>query len=139
MATLEDIALDDNGNFITDADGDAVIITDVAVIIQDLADELMTYLGMLFSHLDFGGRVQMFIKAERTPANTIAIGQEIATVLMRHPNVVTGTVRVIQNGMKNGEAFYEARFSMTLNGKVIESTGPLVIILSPEGVRVLES
>ena len=141
MATFEDIALDENGNFILAPDGDALTITDANVVIQDVADELMTYITMLaaLGHDKFGGRLQEFIKSENTLMNTNALLRETMAVVKRHPNVVGESVQVALATSRSEEFKIETKFSISINGQIITPSGPLVIIISPEGVRVYEA
>ena len=141
MATLEDIVLDENGNFVLASDGDALTITDADVVVQDVADELMTYFTMIaaLGHDDFGGRLQEFIKSENTLINTNAMLREITAVVKRHPNVVDDSIQVAMAKSRPGEFGFETKFSISINGQIITPSRPLVIIISPEGVRVYET
>ncbi|GAB6173271.1 hypothetical protein JCM15765_27490 [Paradesulfitobacterium aromaticivorans] len=138
MPILEDIAIDENGNFILSQEGDAATVTDVDVIIQDLADELMTFQGIISWHPEYGGRLQQFVKTENTAAERTAVAREVAAVILRHPNVIPDTVSVTPVLKQGGDLELAVSLNITLDGQNALSAS-LVVIVGPEGVRVIEA
>ncbi len=138
MPLIEDIAIDENGNIILSQEGDAATVTDVDVIIQDLADELMTFQGIISWHSEYGGRLQQFVKTENTAAERMAAAREVAAVILRHPNVIPDSVSVTPVLKQGGDLELAVSLNITLDGQNAISAS-LVVIVGPEGVRVIEA
>lgn len=139
MAELVDILVDDEGNFVLAPDGDAAVITDKVVILQDIKHEIMTYLGGIPWHPEFGGKPLDYLKDEGTPINQKAVAREIAAIITKHPNVLPGSAAVAVNDWKDETIELGAGFLYSLDGVAAEDSATLVIIIDQTGVRVYEA
>lgn len=139
MAELVDILVDDEGNFVLAPDGDAAVVTDKAVILQDIKHEIMTYLGGIPWHPEYGGKPLDYLKDEGTPINQKAVAREIAAIIAKHPNVLPGSAAASVNDWKDETIELEAGFLYSLAGVAAEDSATLVIIIDQTGVRVYEA
>ncbi|GAB6170792.1 hypothetical protein JCM15765_02700 [Paradesulfitobacterium aromaticivorans] len=133
---LEDIALDEYGNFVLAKDGDAATVTGADMVLQDLADELQTFKGMMEWHPEYGGRLQRYFKTESTASERNALAREVAAIMVAHPNVIPESVGVVPVVRPGGGVEMSVSLAITLDGQIIENAS-LMVIVGPEGVRVI--
>ncbi|QGP91715.1 hypothetical protein MGLY_10570 [Neomoorella glycerini] len=139
MAELVDILVDDDGNFVLAPDGDAAVVTDKAVILQDIKHEIMTYLGGIPWHPEYGGKLQEYLKDEGTPINQKAMARELAVIVAKHPNVLPGSVSAAVKAWEGEAIELETGFRYTLEESAAEASAALVVIIDKTGVRVYEA
>ncbi len=139
MAELVDILVDDDGNFVLAPDGDAAVVTDKVVILQDIKHEIMTYLGGIPWHPEYGGKLQEYLKDEGTPINQKAVARELATIVAKHPNVLPGSASAAVKAWEGEAIELEAGFRYTSEGSTVEDSAALVVIIDQTGVRVYEA
>ena len=138
MAEFIDIAVNEDGNFKLAPDGDAALIRDRDVILQDVKNEIMTYLGGMPWHPDYGGKLQHFLKDEGSTVNRKATLRELVAVTNNHPNVEAGSIMADIVKWENDTIKFELIFKYNLDENS-ESTASLVIIIDQLGVRVYEN
>jgi hypothetical protein len=139
MAELVDILVDDDGNFVLAPDGDAAVVTDKAVILQDIKHEIMTYLGGIPWHPEYGGKLQEYLKDEGTPINQKAMARELAVIVAKHPNVLPGSASAAVKAWEGEAIELEAGFRYTPEESAAEASAALVVIIDQTGVRVYEA
>jgi phenylpyruvate tautomerase PptA (4-oxalocrotonate tautomerase family) len=137
MDELEDIYLDDEGNFVATADGDVKTITGVDVIFQDVKHELITELRSLWLHPDYGSRVQRFRQAENTAINRQELIQEVKLVIQRHPNVDAASIEVIVEDWTSHAINLIGSFLAQNSATQTQERVALVIVMDQDGIRVL--
>lgn len=74
---MEDILLDDAGNFVIAADGDAATVYGAECLIQDIRHRLMTFPGDLWLHLMYGSKIPLYIQSVDTELNRLELEQEV--------------------------------------------------------------
>lgn len=86
--------LDDAGNIVLAADGDAATITGLDCLVQDIRHRLITFPGDLWLHLMYGSRIPLYIQAENTELNRLELEQEIRLALMQDEKIDPETIQI---------------------------------------------
>lgn len=135
---LEDIILDDNGNFVTAPDGDCATVTGAAVVVQDIKHELITYPGSLWLHPEYGSILQAYRQTENTPLHQKELIQEISMVLERHPNVAAASIVVNITSWDMQKVEVDVEFEVQ-DAETLETTpAALTVTIDQDGVHVWE-
>ena len=102
LEQLTDIELDDDCNFVIASDGDAQIIQGIECVLQDVKDELMTYIGNLFYDETYGGKLIKFVNRPNNEINRIELTQNIEEIVSRNEMVEPESIEcdVIQWDLK---------------------------------------
>lgn len=139
MPEIVDILLDEDGNFVVGADGDAVLISNQEVIIQDIKHEIMTFLGGIPWHPEYGGKVQQFLKDEGFVINQKAIANELAAIISKHPNVIAGSASSSLVSWEKDVVELRSVFKYSLETTASQTEASLMVIIDQGGVRVYET
>lgn len=136
---LIDMALDEDGNFVTTPDGDAALITGTDVIIQDVAHELMTAKGSIWLHPDYGGNVIRFMQAEDTPLHRKELVQEIMMVIQKHEYIDPESIQASVLEWDQSEKIrLQAVFDIRDPETGATSPATLLLAIDQNGVRVIK-
>lgn len=90
---VEDIMLDQDGNFVAAADGDMETVRDNECLVQDLQHEAMTFPGDVWYDLTYGLGLQRYIKREDTELNRLELAQDIKVGFEKDSRVQKESVR----------------------------------------------
>lgn len=131
---IVDIALDDDCNFAIASDGDAQIIKGVECVVQDIRNELMTYIGNLFYDEGYGGKLIKFVNKPNSEINRIELIQSIEEIISRNELVESESIECefIQWDLKqilisvsfyinNKQQILAAEIGENINVKVVNS------------------
>jgi hypothetical protein len=91
---MEDIQLDEKGNFIRAANGDTKTVQDLYCLIQDVKHLLLTFPGDLWQHQQYGAGIQRFVQAEDTELNRLDFEQTIKLAVATDDRVEPESIRV---------------------------------------------
>ena len=94
---MEDILIDNEGNFVQAADGDAQTVSDYDCLVQDIKHRLLTYLGDLWLHEEYGCRIRDFIQAENNELNRLELEQMIRLTIKDEELINPESIRVSVN------------------------------------------
>lgn len=134
---LIDMALDEDGNFVVGPDGDAVLITGADVVVQDVANELMTALGSIWMHENYGGNAIRFMQAEDSALRRKELAQEVILTIRKHEYVPGESVAASVLGWEQPEAIHlQASFSIQTPGAKTTTDATLLVTIDQNGVRV---
>lgn len=102
LEQLVDIRLDDDCNFEIASDGDAQIVKGIECILQDVKNELMTYIGNLFYDENYGGKIVKFVNKPNNEINRIELIQSIEEIVSRNEKVEAESIEceVVQWDLK---------------------------------------
>ncbi len=90
---MEDIYLDDSGNFAAAANGDVLTVSGKEYTRQAVKHELITYPGDLWTHNEYGVGLQKFIHAENTEINRSDLILLIQEKINQNPTVEAGSAK----------------------------------------------
>jgi len=91
---MEDILLDDNGNFVLAADGDVETVVGLECLIQDVKHRLLTFPGDLWQHREYGVGIQAWNQAENTELNRLELAQAIRLGIARDERIDPESISV---------------------------------------------
>lgn len=102
LEQLADIQLDDDCNFAIASDGDAQIVKGIECVLQDIKNELMTYIGNLFYDETYGGKLVKFVNRHNNEINRIELTQSIEEIVSRNEKVEAESIdcEVVQWDLK---------------------------------------
>jgi len=86
--------LDEKGNFVAAADGDAETVDGIDCLAQDVKHLLLTFPGDLWTNEDYGVGLQQFIQAEDTELNRLEIEQMIKMALAEDDRIDPESIKV---------------------------------------------
>ncbi len=135
---LEDILLDDDGNFVEASDGDCVTVTGADVVVQDIKHELLTYPGTLWLHPEYGSIVQLYRQTENTILHQKELIQEIRMVIERHSNVAASSIQISVASWDMQEIAIHTEFEVQDAETLETEPAALTIIIDQDGVHVWE-
>lgn len=92
---MEDLMLDEEGNFVAAADGDAETVTEIDCLAQDVKHLLLTYPGDLWTDEEYGAGLQQFIQAEDTDLNRLEIEQVVKLAIAEDDRVDPESIKVL--------------------------------------------
>lgn len=130
---MEDILLDDEGNFIISAAGDFATVTEADCLIQDVKHLLLTFPGDLWAHSEYGVGIQLYLQSEDTEINRLELQQLIKKQLAKDERIDADSIKVqIQSWsremIKVQVSFLSA--AATFTGEEEISPGEAVVILN---------
>jgi hypothetical protein len=136
---MEDILLDDNGNFVVAGDGDVETVVDLECIIQDVKHRLLTFPGDLWQHRDYGIGVQAFLHQEDTELNRLHLEQVIRMGVAQDDRVDPESIKVsitswTRDQITVGVAFRPATSAFDDYGEIPEEQAAIVLTISQEGI-----
>ncbi len=91
---MEDILLDDEGNFVAGAGGDFATVADRDCLLQDIKHLLLTFPGDLWAHKDYGVGVQFYLQAEDQEINRLELQQLIKKQLAKDERIAADSIKV---------------------------------------------
>lgn len=129
---LTDIELDDDCNFAIASDGDAQIVKGIECVLQDVKNELMTYIGNLFYDETYGGRLVKFVNKPNNEINRIELIQNIEEIVSRNEKVEAESIEceVVQWDLKQiviSTSFYIENKKQVLFAEVGENINVKVV------------
>ena len=84
---MEDIMLDEAGNFVAAVDGDFQIVSGIRCLAQDVMHRLLGFPGDLWRHPDYGAGLQAYIKSDDNELNRLELQQTIRLGLAQDDRV----------------------------------------------------
>jgi hypothetical protein len=137
---MEDILLDDNGNFVVAADGDAETVVDLECLLQDVKHRLLTFPGDLWQHRDYGIGVQAFLHQEDTELNRLYLEQVIRLGVAQDDQVDSESIKVSITSRTRDQVTVGVTFRPTATafendyGEIPEDEAAIVLTISQEGI-----
>jgi phage baseplate assembly protein W len=134
---MEDILLDDEGNFVAAADGDAATVSGARCIVQDVRHLLATHPGGLWAHPEYGVGLQRFLHAEDSELNRLELRQLIRLRLAEDERVKPGSVDVRVESWERDRIRISVRFEVAPGALAPSeeraSEAQIVLTVSQEG------
>jgi hypothetical protein len=137
---MEDILLDDNGNFVAAAGGDCETVKDQYCVLQDVKHLLLTFPGDLWAHADYGAGIQIFAHQEDTELNRLELEQLIRLALANDDRIDTDSIKVEVLSWERDRITVTVSFRLTDTalesdyGSVPEEQADIVLTISQEGI-----
>ncbi|TEB09133.1 DUF2634 domain-containing protein [Pelotomaculum propionicicum] len=134
---LEDILLDDDGNFLPAADGDAATVKNADCLLQDVKHRLLTYPGDLWSHPEYGVGLQRYHQAEDTEINRLELKQLIKMRLSDDERINLSSLTVSINSWTRDAISIEVSFipaSTAFNEKAAKSQATIILTITQDGI-----
>ncbi len=91
---VEDIMLDEGGNFVVASTGDMETVQGTGCVVQDVRHRLATFPSDLWAHLTYGAGLQYFINVEDSDLNRQELEQVIRMELKKEEYVKQSSVQV---------------------------------------------
>ncbi len=137
---MEDILLDDDGNFVAAANGDMDTVSDRACLIQDVKHRLITFPGDLWTDKEYGVGIQWFINAEDSELNRLELRQRIKTGIAKDIRVESGSIgtQILswdKDKISVQISFLPSSSALEEDGGISADRADIVLIISQEGVK----
>lgn len=135
---MEDILLDENGNFVAAANGDMETVTDRECLIQDVKHRLLTFPGDLWTDKKYGTGIQRYIQAEDTELNRLELQQRIKTRLSKDIRIDSESISAKVTSWERNKIIVRTTFlpagSFDEDGEVPAASADIVLIISQDGI-----
>lgn len=94
---MEDILLDDDGNFVVAVDGDMETVTGLECLIQDVKHRLATFPGDLWLHREYGAEIPIYIQSVDTELNRLELAQVIRLAIQQDEKIDPESISITIN------------------------------------------
>lgn len=138
---MEDILLDDDGNFVQAKDGDVETVQDLECVLQDAKHRIMTFPGDIWAHPDEGVGLQRFIQAEDTEINRLEIAQLIKTKLALDDRIDPLSIKVFISSWERDKINIRVTFLLVPTAfddpeEIPETEQAIVLTISQDGISL---
>lgn len=136
---LEDILLDENGNFVVAANGDMETVSGDNCLLQDVRHRLLTFPGDLWTDTEYGAGIQRYIQAEDTEMNRLELQQRIKTRIAMDTRIDQESIKVTISSWERDKisivlTFFPAVYAFDDEGDVPEDQADIVLTISQNGI-----
>lgn len=108
---MEDILLDDEGNFVIAVDGDMETVTGLECLVQDVKHRLATFPGGLWLHLKYGAEIPIYEQSLDTEMNRLELEQAIRLAIQQDEKVDPNSISVTINTWTRDQIEAQVSFS----------------------------
>lgn len=138
---MEDILIDNEGNFVQAADGDTQTVLDYRCLIQDIKHRLLTYVGDLWLHQEYGCRIRDFIQADNSEINRLELEQMIRLTIRDEELIDPESVRVSvkswnREGITISAGFWPVEDFEDINTGAAPRDAAIIITIDQTGIGI---